>query len=71
MFAAMNASKLAGLGQRYFVVLCGCLIGLTLCGCASYFRTRGLSPDELNQKNQEQQQLEQQRLFEPDPNFNR
>jgi hypothetical protein len=30
-----------------------------------------LSPEELNQKNQEKQQSEQQRLFEPDHNFNR
>jgi hypothetical protein len=48
-----------------------CLLALAPCGCASYFRTRGLSPDELDQKNQERERLDQQRLFEPDRNFDR
>jgi len=42
-----------------------CLLWLATCGCA-YFRTRELTPEELNQKNQEQQKSKEQRLFTPD-----
>ena len=47
-----------------------CLLWLATCGCA-YFRSRELSPEELNQKNQEDQKVKDQRLFQPDKNYDR
>jgi len=65
----MDASKLARPCRVYLVAVSLCFLWLAPCGCASYFRTRALSPDELNQKNLEREQSEQQRLFEPDSNL--
>jgi hypothetical protein len=64
-FVPMNALQWARLCQRCFVAIC-CFALLAHCGCASYFRRGELPPDELNQKNQEQQKSERG-LFIPEP----
>jgi hypothetical protein len=64
----MNARKLAKRGQITLATIG--LLWLVTCGSA-YFRSRELSPEELNQKNQEDQKVKDQRLFQPDKNYNR
>lgn len=63
----MNAR--ATLGRRSLLTTGCCVLWLLHCGCASYFRTRELSPDELNERNQERQQMEKDRLYEPAQDF--
>ena len=53
---SMNAIHEPNPLRRFVAVVC-CSIALSACfGCASYFRTGGMSYQEVNQKNQERQQ---------------
>lgn len=64
----MNASKSAKGSQVALATIC--LLWLATTSCA-YFRARELSPEELKQKNQQEQRVKDQRLFQPDENFSR